>query len=595
METLKGLKRTHNCNTLNKSNIGDEVVLFGWVDRRRDHGGVIFVDLRDKYGKTQVVFNPEINPEVHKKAEGIRNEFVLAVKAAVQARPDGMINEKLGTGEIEVMVSELRILNESLPPPILINESSDEGEEVKLKYRYLELRRPWVQDIIHFRHQVTSLVRDYLNGLDFTEIETPILMKSTPEGARDFLVPSRLNIGSFYALPQSPQTYKQILMVAGYERYYQIAKCFRDEDLRADRQPEFTQIDCELSFVEEEAIYEIFEGMIAFVFHKALGIKIQVPIPRLTYDEAMDQYGTDKPDTRFDLKLIDVADIFKGTGFKVFRMVLENKGCLKAVLAKGCGDFTRKIIDDLTAFVGKYGARGLVWMRVTEKGVDAQIGKFLEPGLLDKLHEKLQAEPGDMIFIIAGNYKVTHQALSQLRIEVARQKNLIPTDQFNLLWITDFPMFEYSETDKRYSSTHHPFTAPAQEDESLLDSEENFHKARARAYDMVLNGNEIGGGSIRIHQSELQKKVFKQLGISPEEAKEKFGFLLDALNYGAPPHGGIAFGLDRLIMIMKNLASIREVIPFPKTSTGTSLMDNCPSPVSNEQLRELGIRLLEQK
>jgi aspartyl-tRNA synthetase len=593
MDLLGDLQRTHDCGTLSIKNKGEHVVLMGWVDRRRDHGGVIFVDLRDRNDRTQVVFNPQHSSKVHEKAENLRNEWVIAIEGTVQPRPEGMTNPKMATGEIEVMVDSLLILNASKTPPLLINETSNESEDLRLRYRYLDLRRPWTQKRIFFRHQVIRSIREYLDGQGFIDVETPILMKSTPEGARDFLVPSRVNKGNFYALPQSPQTYKQILMVAGFERYYQIAKCFRDEDLRADRQPEFTQIDCEMSFVTAGAVMEVMEGMVKHIFSKNIpDFKAPEKFPVISYREAMEKYGCDNPDVRFGLELSDVTDLFSKCSFKVFLDIIKEGGIIKGICARKCGDFSRKVIDDLTGFVGKYDAKGLVWMRVTDKGVETQIAKFLSPEILENLGKRMKAEQGDMLFLVAGPPKIVNQSLSNLRLEIARRKNLIDSAKFEFTWVVDFPMFEYSEEYKKYTPSHHPFTSPLEEDIPLLDGPE-YYKARAKAYDLVLNGNEIGGGSIRIHNRELQQKIFKLLDLTPEQAKQKFGFLLEAFEYGAPPHGGIAFGLDRIIMLMVGVQSIREVIAFPKTSNASSLMDGSPSPVDKEQLDELGIRIID--
>ncbi len=587
MDTDYDLKKTHNCGELTIADINNEVILKGWVDRRRDLGNLIFIDLRDRGGKTQVVFNPSENSEQHSKASRLRSEYVIAVRGIVVKRLEA--NPKIPTGEIEVTATDIRILNEAETPPISINEEGGESEDVRLRYRYLDLRRPFMQRNIIFRHRVMQESRRILSANDFIEIETPILMKSTPEGARDFLVPSRMNKGKFYALPQSPQTYKQILMVGGYEKYFQIARCFRDEDLRADRQLEFTQIDCELSFVNQQDVCDTFGKFISELFGSCMGVDVGA-IPRMTYEEAMQTYGSDKPDLRFGMAIKDMTDIFGSTKFKVFESVIKSGGAIKGILAGSCGDFSRKITDELTAFVGQYGAKGLVFFRVTEAGLEGPSAKFFEPETLDEIKEDLEALPGDMIFMVAADSKIASVSLGQLRLEIAKRKNLTKRNDFKFTWVTDFPMFEFSETEQRWSSTHHPFTAPLDEDISLMYSPEYF-LSRAKAYDMVLNGNEIGGGSIRIHQSGLQAKIFELLGIKHDEAQRKFGFLLEAFKYGAPPHGGIAFGLDRLVMIMLGLDSIRDVIPFPKTTTGSSPMDDCPSRVAKDQLDELGIEL----
>jgi aspartyl-tRNA synthetase len=504
-----------------------------------------------------------------------------------------MANPNMSTGEIEVVASDFILFNQADTPPLHINDpEASESEELRFKYRYLDLRRPLLQRNILFRHTVTAEARKYLWEKGFIEIETPILMKSTPEGARDFIVPSRTNRAKFYALPQSPQTFKQILMVAGFERYFQVARCFRDEDLRADRQPEFTQIDAELSFIDETDICSAFEGMVAHVFKACLGRDVAVPFPRMSYDTALHTYGSDKPDTRFGLPVVDVTETFRATGFKVFRSVVESKGSIAAVAGKACQDFSRKAIDELTAHVAKFGAKGLVWLRLTDAGFDGPSKKFFSEAELSALREKSGAAAGDMVFLIAGPEKTCFTSMGQLRLELARIKNLVPQDRFDFLWVTDFPLFEFSEEEQRYVSVHHPFTSPLESDIPLLATPD-YHKARARAYDMVLNGFELGGGSIRIHTRDVQQKVFALLGISDEEAEAKFGFLLKALSYGAPPHGGIALGLDRLVMLMLGLDSIRDTIPFPKTSAGISLMDGSPDKVSKKQLDELGIKIIE--
>ncbi len=584
--------RTHACGELRASDEGKEVVLKGWVHNWRDHGGVVFIDLRDRSGVSQLVFNPALHPQLTEEASKLRHEYVIAIRGTVQKRPENMVNPRMKTGEVEVSVSALELINQSQTPPIHINDpEASESEELRFRYRYLDLRRPGLQHNIMFRHKIAMEVRKYMWENGFIEIETPILMKSTPEGARDFLVPSRVNKGKFYALPQSPQTYKQILMVAGFERYFQVARCFRDEDLRADRQPEFTQIDAELSFISEEDIYSIFEGLMKVTFKNCLGLDIQTPFPRMTYKEAFHRYGCDKPDLRFGLPLQDVTQKFSGSEFKVFQSVIASGGHIVALCAKACADFSRKVIDGLTSHVGKYGAKGLVWLRVTEQGLEGPSAKFLSETEIADLKNSLQAQVGDMIFMVADTEKVSFSSMGQLRLEVACMKNLINKGEFNFLWVNEFPLFEFSEEENRYTSVHHPFTAPVPEDVTMLMGDE-YYKSRSRAYDLVLNGTEVGGGSIRIHDREIQQRIFDLLGISREEAEEKFGFLLHALSFGAPPHGGIAFGLDRLAMLMLGLESIRDVIPFPKTSAGISLMDNAPDVVSEDQLRELGIKVI---
>jgi aspartyl-tRNA synthetase len=588
------LQRTVTCGELTSSDAGKNVVLNGWVHNWRNHGGIIFIDLRDRFGITQIVFNPSTSQELAEKAAVLRHEFVVSVSGTVFLRPESMANPKIPTGQIEVSANKLSVLNPAATPPLHINDpDASESEELRFIYRYLDLRRPVLQNNIIFRHQVTAEVRKFLWENNFIEIETPILMKSTPEGARDFLVPSRMNKGRFYALPQSPQTYKQILMVAGFDRYFQIARCFRDEDLRADRQLEFTQIDTELSFITEEDIFRIFEGMMVQLFKNCLGITVSTPFPKMSYHDAFYSYGSDKPDIRFGLPIKDVTSVFQSSEFKVFKSTVESNGKIGAITVPGFATCTRKQIDNFTSFVAKSGAQGLVWLRVNDTGVEGPIQKFLSPDEIARLLEHTEAKSGDMIFMVAANEKICFSSLGQLRLELASVRNLINKDEFKFLWVTDFPMFEFSEEEQRYVSVHHPFTAPRVDELSLIHSDE-YYKARARAYDLVLNGFELGGGSIRIHDRAIQKRVFELLGISDQDAEEKFGFLLKALSFGAPPHGGIAFGLDRLVMLMLKLDSIRDTIPFPKTTAGISLMDNAPDRVASKQLEELGIKLQEQ-
>lgn len=583
------LSRTHSCNDLGQKNVGEQVTLMGWVLRRRDHGGVIFIDLRDRNGITQVVFNPEINPAVHAKAHQIRSEWVLAIQGRVEARPGDMANPKLATGEIEILVDELRILNSSETPPFPLDEDTEVSDNLRLQYRYLDLRRPEMAANLIMRHKAVQSVRNYLNDHGFLDIETPMLTRSTPEGARDYLVPSRVNSGKFYALPQSPQLFKQLLMIAGMDRYYQIVKCFRDEDLRADRQPEFTQIDMELSFVDEEQIMAVNEGLIAALFNETLGIELTPPFPRLTFDEAMNRFGTDRPDVRFGMELIDLTTIAAECGFKVFRSVADKGGTVRAVNAKGCADFTRKELDVLTEYVAQFGAKGLAWVKMKADGEwQSPIAKFFTEEERTTIAAAAGAVEGDLLFFGADSKKVVLQVLSELRVELARRLDLLKKDEFNFVWVTDFPLMEYDEKEKRFQALHHPFTAPKEEDIEKLDTDPAA--VYSRAYDLVLNGTEIGGGSIRIHQKHLQAKVLDVLGIDEAEANEKFGFLLRALELGAPPHGGLAFGLDRLLMIMSGSDSIRNVIAFPKTQKATCPLTEAPASVARKQLTELHIR-----
>ncbi len=589
MESMGGLKRSHTCNDLRAPNVGEEVTLMGWVMRRRDHGGVIFIDLRDRWGLTQVVFNPVFNEEVHEKAHSLRSEWVLAVRGKVEKRPEGMTNPNLTTGEIEVMVDELRILNTSLTPPFPLDEESEISDNLRLKYRYLDLRRLDMAANLIMRHEACQAIRAHLNTQNFLEVETPILTRSTPEGARDYLVPSRVNPGRFYALPQSPQLFKQLLMVAGMDRYYQIVKCFRDEDLRADRQPEFTQIDMELSFVEEEDIYGITEGMIASLFKATRGIDLQPPFPRMTYAEATDRFGTDRPDIRFALELVSLTDIVRDCGFKVFQTVAAKGGMVKSLNAKGCADFSRKDLDDLTEYVGQFGAKGLAWVKVKQGGEwQSPIAKFFTDAERSNMATTLGAEEGDLLFFVADQPTIVQQSLAELRLELGRRLGLVDKSTFQFVWVTDFPLLEYDNDEKRHVAVHHPFTAAKEEDIGLLLSEPG--KVRSRAYDLVLNGIEIGGGSIRIHQKDMQERMFTALSISPAEAKEKFDFLLKALELGAPPHGGIAFGLDRLMMILAGKDSIRDVIAFPKTQKATCPLTEAPAKAERKQLTELSLR-----
>jgi aspartyl-tRNA synthetase len=582
-------KRTHTCGELRASDVGKIVTLNGWVDRRRDLGGLIFIDLRDRYGKTQVVFSPQHNDQAYQIAKELKSEFVISVTGKVERRPKGAENPSLPTGEIDVLADEVQILSKSETPPFLIEDDINVSEELRLKYRYLDLRRPIMQSNLITRHRMAQVVRRYFDENGFIEIETSFLVKSTPEGARDFLVPSRLHPGKFYALPQSPQLYKQILMVAGFDRYFQIVRCFRDEDLRADRQPEFTQIDVEMSFVTEEDVFNIVEGLIFRLMKEIKGIEIQLPFPRIPYVEAIEKYGTDKPDLRFDLEIVNVTDIFKTTEFKVFREAIENGGVIRGLNLPGCANFSRKQIDELTNFVKDLGAGGLVHFKVENGEVESPVAKYFTKISLQKLRERMNSRDGDLMILISDQPQKVYSILGSLRLEMGRRLNLIDEEQFKFAWIVDFPLLEWDEEENRWVSVHHPFTSPKLEDLHLLDSDPG--KVRARAYDLVLNGNEIAGGSIRIHDAELQRKIFKLLGITDEEARKKFGFLLEAFKYGAPPHGGIAFGFDRLVMLFTGMKSIRDVIAFPKTSSALSLMDEAPSEVDPKQLDELHIQV----
>ncbi len=580
--------RTHRCGELTKAQIGQAVVLNGWVQRRRDHGNLIFIDLRDRSGLSQVVLNAERDPSAHQVAHALRSEFVVGVEGVVAARPEESKNFELPTGEVEVLVDSIEILNEAKTPPFVIDDEADVTEAIRLKYRYLDLRRPRMRDLLTLRHTVVQQVRAFLNAEGFLEIETPMLTKSTPEGARDYLVPSRVNPGSFYALPQSPQLFKQILMVSGVDRYYQIARCFRDEDLRNDRQPEFTQIDVEMSFVEREQVMALMERMITLLFRETRGIELPSPFPRLTYSEAMGQYGSDKPDRRFDMLLHDVSDFAARSEFKVFKDAVAKGGVVNALVVKGGAAIARSRIDTLGETAKTFGAKGLAWVKIVGEGqLESVIAKFLHaPSLFSALPD---ATNGDLVLFGADRSHVVHDVLGRLRLLLGEELNLIDKQGWQPLWVTDFPLLEFDQEQKRHIALHHPFTAPADEDIPFLDAEPL--RVRAKAYDLVLNGSELGGGSIRIHRREVQNKVFDLLGISKDEAAAKFGFLLDALDYGAPPHGGIALGLDRLIMLLGGADSIRDVIPFPKTQKALDPMTEAPSSVDPVQLRELHIKL----
>ncbi len=597
LDRLGNFKRDYYCGELTENNIGDEVRLLGWAESVRDHGGVLFINLRDIEGVIQIVFDPSLTPkEVYEKAKRIRSEYVIGVKGRVQRRPVGTENPKLKTGNIEVAVDELKILNTCDVLPFQIEDNIKVHEETRLRYRYLDLRRRPMLNKLLLRHEVYQATREYLAGNGFLEVETPMLTKSTPEGARDFLVPARLEKGKFYALPQSPQLFKQILMVGAIERYFQIVKCFRDEDLRKDRQPEFTQIDFEMSFVDEEDVISISEGLIHYIFKKVMDIDLKLPFRRMTYEEAMNRYGTDKPDIRYGLELKDLTDLAKQVEFKVFRETAEKEGLVKGLNIKGGAQFSRKEIDDLTEYAKKFGAKGMAWIKVQEGGeLQSPITKFFKEEELSKLKEKMEAEKGDLLVFIADKPETTHRVLGFLRKHVAEKLNIIPEGRWDFLWITDFPLVEWDEEEQRLVALHHPFTSPKEEDLDRLDEAIADKKValsfKSRAYDLVLNGEEIGGGSIRIHSSDIQQKVFELLGIPDEEAREKFGFLMDALKYGAPPHGGLAFGLDRILALLTDSESIRDVIAFPKTQKGVCPLTEAPDYVKPEQLEELGIEV----
>ncbi len=589
IDSLGDWKRTHFCAAITEKDLKKEVILMGWVQRRRDHGGVIFVDLRDKTGLVQVVFDPSISKQAHERADYLRAEWVIAVKGRVRHRPQGMENPKLATGYFEVAVNEIKILNTSPSLPILIEDHVQIGEAVRLNFRYLDLRRPCLMHNFIKRHESAQAVRQFLSEHGFLEIETPFLTKSTPEGARDFLVPSRLHPGKFYALPQSPQLFKQMLMISGFDRYFQIVRCFRDEDLRADRQPEFTQIDMEMSFVNEEDVMEISEQLLVYLCERVFGKTPSTPFPKLTYAEALARYGTDRPDLRFGLELQEITDIMTKSKFEVFASVVEKGGIIKAINLKKGSVLSRKEIDDLTKFVLEFGAKGLAWIKVKGAEWQSPIVKFFSEEEKNALAQRLKMEDGDLVFFVADEPQIVHEALANLRVELARKMNLIPEDAISFCWITEFPMFEYDAIEGRWQTVHHPFTMPKEED--LIYLPEHPEKVKAHSYDIVLNGTEIGGGSIRIHRKNIQELVFKIIELSEREVTEKFGFLLEALNYGAPPHGGIAFGFDRLLMLLCGCESIRDVIAFPKTQKASCLLSDAPSPVTAEQLDELSLKL----
>ena len=590
-ESMKGLKRSHRCAEVTKADIGSTVTLMGWVQKSRNKGGIVFVDLRDRSGIMQVIFeNGEIDQEVFEKAGKLRSEFVIAVVGRVEAR-SGAVNPNLATGEIEVRARELRILSEAQTPPFPIEENSKTREEVRLKYRYLDLRRPDLQRNMILRSRVSTLVRQFLAEEGFLEIETPTLIKSTPEGARDYLVPSRVHPGSFYALPQSPQIFKQLLMCSGYDRYFQLARCYRDEDLRADRQPEFTQIDMEMSFVDVDDVIDVNERMLAFLFKEVLGVEVSLPIQRMTWQEAMDRFGSDKPDIRFGMELTDVSDVVKDCDFAVFKGALENGGSVRGINAKGQGAMPRKKIDKLVEFAKGYGAKGLAYIAIGQDGtVKSSFAKFMKEEEMTALIQAMNGENGDLLLFAADKTKLVWDVLGALRLELAKQMELLDKNEFKFVWITEFPLLEWSEEENRFVAMHHPFTMPMEEDLQYIDSDPG--RVRAKAYDIVLNGNEIGGGSVRIFQDDIQEKMFEVLGFTKEEAYKRFGFLLDAFKYGVPPHAGLAYGLDRLVMLMAKEDSIRDVIAFPKVKDASCLMSEAPDVVDPKQLEELGIAVV---
>lgn len=588
-------KRTTYAGKITEEYIGQTVTLNGWVQKRRDLGGLIFVDLRDREGVVQIVFNPDFSQEALSVAEKIRSEYVIQVKGLVTKRDEKSINDKIKTGKVEVQVSEITILNESETPPFSITDMNDIDENVRLKYRYIDLRRESLAQTFKMRHQITRAVRNYLDEGEFYEVETPVLTKSTPEGARDYLVPSRVHDGEFYALPQSPQIFKQLLMIGGFDKYYQIVKCFRDEDLRADRQPEFTQIDIEMSFVDQEDVIKMNEGLMKRIMKDVKGIDITTPFPRMTYAEAMERYGIDKPDTRFGMELINLSELASKMDFKVFKSAVENGGEVKAIVVEdGVADYSRKDIDQLQSFANIYGAKGLAWVKVTEEGLNGPISKFFDEDITAELLNQTEAKAGDLVLFVADKKDVVAASLAQLRNKLGKDRGLIDPNKYNFLWVTDWPLFEYDEESERYVAAHHPFTAPKKEHEEMLETDPT--NVEANAYDIVLNGFELGGGSIRIHKSELQEKMFKALGFTEEQAQEQFGFLIEAFKYGAPPHGGIALGLDRLVMLLSGRTNLRDTIAFPKTASASCLLTDAPSEVSNSQLHELHLQLdLDEK
>lgn len=586
--------RSETCASLRKDGIGQEVTLAGWVHRRRDLGNLIFVDLRDRYGRTQLVFNSEANPDLHGLAKDLRPEYVIQISGTVVERKKENVRSDVGTGEIEVMVAAMKVLSKAQTPPFAISEENiNPGEDIRLEYRYLDLRRPRMARNLKLRHSLYQIIRRFFDRHSFVEVETPVLMKSTPEGARDYLVPSRLYHGRFYALPQSPQLYKQLLMISGFDRYFQIVKCFRDEDLRADRQPEFTQVDVEMSFVDRDDVLNLMDRLMAEIFRETKGVELQLPIQRLSYAEALSRYGSDKPDLRFGMEINYLDDLVGESGFRVFRDALQSGGTVGGIRVEKGSGMSRKQIDELTDFAKQHGVKGLAWVKVEPNGFNSPISKFLDDEVMKGITTRFGATAGDLLLLVADKAAVVAAALGQLRLRLANDLDLIRPDQFRILWVVDFPLYEYDEELQRYFALHHPFTAPMDEDVDLMDS--GPADVRAKAYDLVLNGNEVAGGSIRIHRKDVQEKMFRALGISEEEAESKFGFFLKALTYGAPPHGGIAFGFDRLTAVLAGEASIRDVIAFPKNNNAASLMDDAPSPVDQAQLSELGLKLLDGK
>lgn len=583
------MKRTHHCGELTTANIGETVVLNGWVQTRRDLGGVLFIDLRDRSGIVQIVFNPAYSGDALQIADRVRTEYVLEVKGEVVQRDAETVNPNLPTGQIEVRITEIEVLNAAKTPPFFIEDGIEVDESLRLKYRYLDLRRPEMHQTLKLRSKAAKVFRDFLDGEDFIEVETPILTKSSPEGARDYLVPSRVHDGEFFALPQSPQIYKQLLMVGGLERYYQIARCFRDEDLRADRQPEFTQVDIETSFMQQDDLLGMMEQLMVKLFRETIGVELETPFQRITHAEAMSKYGSDKPDLRFGLELIEMNDLLANSGVKVFSSVIEKGGEVKVLNAKGCGTWTRKEIDDLGPYASRYGAKGLAWIQVKDGEFKGPIVKFFTPEEIEAVRERTGAEEGDLLLFSADNKKVVADVLGALRLKIGRQLGLIDDSKFKFVWVVDFPLLGYDEEQKRYVAEHHPFTRPKDEDLALFDTDPG--KIRAQAYDIVLNGYEVGGGSMRIYKRDVQEKMFNAIGLSAEEAKDKFGYLLDAFEYGTPPHGGIAFGFDRLVMLLSGRTNLRETIAFPKTASATDLLMNAPSAVDASQLEQLHIRL----